>query len=425
MADPTGRETFAEGDDLDVRLAIAFTTAGDTLPMSERAATNPEAIHGLVRRRARRRIGAAVLAAAMAAAAVTAVTFVAVDRRSSTARIPVAAVGPAHVAEGAAHTNTLRHLPAAPTTVIDLPGAGPDVWALGNAGGQIWLARGERNKTGEGHLPTTIIGIDAQTGVVDRRGSIDGEALSATEFDGFAWVLSRDRVVTGPTDPTYRLKRVDAKTGAKLASFPLPADAVIAGPIAAGAGHIWIPTKTGVLGVDPATGKVVATTALDVTDAAQRGVAVLGANVWATDGAKLWRLDATGVRDAKPLAAPAGLTYTGLHATKAALWAVATADDLAVPADLVNISTDGSTATRTATTPATVHAAWTINGDEADVWLSAAQASGSETLLTVVSPSRIVSTLVDSERAAVADVSGNALFAAAPPTLLQVVIAAP
>jgi hypothetical protein len=136
--------------------------------------------------------------------------------------------------------------------------------------------------------PSAIIRFDSASGHVADRVDLQGEIEALSEGEGARFAQTRDKTVTGPLDPQFRVKRITPDDN--HVSNPIPPPNQPAGPLVAGGGAVWVPVTDGVLRFDPASGAFAGKTALAASD--RRGVALLGKGAaYVTDGTTVRRLD--------------------------------------------------------------------------------------------------------------------------------------
>jgi hypothetical protein len=137
--------------------------------------------------------------------------------------------------------------------------------------------------------PSAIIRFDGGTGHIVDRVDLQGEIEALSEGEGARFAQTRDKTVTGPLDPQFRVKRIAANDN--YVSNPIPPPNQPAGPLVAGGGAVWVPVTDGVLRFDPASGAFAGKVPLQTTTD-RRGVALLGKGAaYVTDGTTLVRLD--------------------------------------------------------------------------------------------------------------------------------------
>ena len=137
--------------------------------------------------------------------------------------------------------------------------------------------------------PSAIVRFTAGTGQVTDRVDLQGEIQALSDGEGARFAQTRDKTVTGPQDPEFRVKRITADD--QHVSNPIPPPNHPAGPIVAGGGAVWVPVTDGVLRFDPATGAYEGKVPLP-TVTFRRGIALLGKGAaYVTDGGTIRRLD--------------------------------------------------------------------------------------------------------------------------------------
>ncbi len=137
--------------------------------------------------------------------------------------------------------------------------------------------------------PSAIVRFTAGTGRVTDRVDLQGEIEALSDGEGARFAQTRDKTVTGPQDPEFRVKRITADD--QHVSNPIPPPNQPAGPIVAGGGAVWVPVTDGVLRFDPATGVYEGKVRMP-TVTVRRGVALLGKGAtYVTDGVTIRRLD--------------------------------------------------------------------------------------------------------------------------------------
>jgi len=153
--------------------------------------------------------------------------------------------------------------------------------------GGLALAAYDRSGSSYTFPPSHIVRVDADGDIIDRV-DLQGELLSLADGEGARWALTRDKTVLGPEDPEFRVKRI-GPDGSVLSNAVPPGEQP-AGPIVAGGGGVWVPTRTAVLRYDVTTGAVAAVIPMTtVTD--RRSIVSTGKAAYATDGSGLVRLD--------------------------------------------------------------------------------------------------------------------------------------
>ena len=136
--------------------------------------------------------------------------------------------------------------------------------------------------------PSAIVRFDGATGRVADRVDLQGEVEALSDGEG-TLAQTRDKTVTGPQDPEFRVKRITADDN--HVSNPIPPPNHPAGPLVAAGGAVWVPVTDGVLRFDAVTGAYAGKVALPTTTD-RRGVALLGkGSAYVTDGTTLRRLD--------------------------------------------------------------------------------------------------------------------------------------
>jgi hypothetical protein len=157
------------------------------------------------------------------------------------------------------------------------------------SGDTVAVAAYDRTDTGFTVPPSRIVRVSSSDGGVLDRVDLEGEIVALADGEGARWALTRDRVVKGPADPRFRVKRV-AGDGT-LVSNPVPAGEEPSGTIAAGGGAVWVPVRDGVLRFDLVTGAF--GSKIPLPPAERRAIAVGGKAAYVSDGTAVLRLDPT------------------------------------------------------------------------------------------------------------------------------------
>jgi hypothetical protein len=273
-------------DDLDGRLRGAFRELAE--PMTTNGVYERVAVRH-ARRRGARRVRAAG-AGALATLAVVSVAFlVGRDDSPSTVATDGGASG-VRVIQGPALDRDVATSGRAVElrTVTLQPDQGYVRSPLLATGATIALAAYDRVGRSYAFPPSHVIRVRQPGGGVVDRLDLQGEVLALADGEGARWALTRDRVVTGPDDPEFRIKRIGPD--GTVVSNAVPPGAVPAGDLVAAGGGVWLPVEDGVLRFDPVTGAFAARVPLDEATE-RRGIANLGKFVGVTDGTAVRRLD--------------------------------------------------------------------------------------------------------------------------------------
>jgi hypothetical protein len=179
---------------------------------------------------------------------------------------------------------TVRPLPLSPSTAESYV-RGP----LTAAGDLVTATAYHPDGAGFTYPPSAIVRFDGATGRVTDRVDLQGEVEALSDGEGARFAQTRDKTVTGPQDPEFRVKRITADDN--HVSNPIPPPNHPAGTLVAGGGAVWVPVTDGVLRFDAVSGAYAGKVALP-TATDRRGVALLGKGfAYVTDGTTLRRLD--------------------------------------------------------------------------------------------------------------------------------------
>jgi hypothetical protein len=269
-------------DELDQQLRAALHAGAihsSTVGVLERVASKRDR-----RRRARRTRSA--LAAVALAIAVGGGVLIAVLDRGPTARVSTAN-RPRVVEHPSPALDAGRALVPEPLVVTPDEGfVRPPVLPAGDT---IAVAAYDRTVTGFTFPPSRIVRVAVPSGHVRDRVDLEGEILALTNGEGARWALTRDKVVNGPQDPRFRVKRIGPD--GQIASNPVPPAEEPTGVIVAGGGGVWVPVRDGVLRFDISSGAFVTKVPLAAAD--RHAIASAGKGTYVSDGASVLRLDPT------------------------------------------------------------------------------------------------------------------------------------
>jgi hypothetical protein len=186
--------------------------------------------------------------------------------------------------------------------------------------GVVWAAGYDRAGATYTFPPSRVVAFDPASGAVATRIDLRGETQSLTEGEGARWAVTRDKEVT---DAEFRVKRIELDGAGEPVTMPIPLEEVPAGPVAAGAGGVWVPVRDGVLRFDADSGEFAGKVELG-GDQERRGVAIIDGGAWVTTGTTLQRLDTEGVVKSR-LDTFARSPLTDVVLSDDAVWALASA----------------------------------------------------------------------------------------------------
>jgi hypothetical protein len=238
------------------------------------------------RRQVVRRIEGGVLAAALIAAVAVVSTNVLDDEHRQIAVSPTPSDAPVvRVADGLTLTGFDKR--AEVERVRIEPDVGYVTGPLLVADDLITFAAYDRVGDSYDFPPSRIVRVQPDGAVVDQV-ELEGEVLALAVGEGARWALTRDKVVMGPKDPEFRVKRIGPDNTEVTNAVP-PGEQPL-GEIVADGGGVWVPVRDGVLRFDAVTGAYAAKVPLTtVTD--RRGIAAGAKAVTVTDGLTQVRLD--------------------------------------------------------------------------------------------------------------------------------------
>jgi hypothetical protein len=269
-------------DELDERLRAALHAGAiqpSTVGVLDRVESKRE-------RRRRARHTRAALAAVVVAIAVGGGVLVAVRDRGPTAHVSTAN-RPRVVEHPTPALDAGR--PLVPEPLVVTPDEGFVRGPVLPAGDTIAVAAYDRTDTGFTFPPSRIVRVAVPSGHVRDRVDLEGEILALSNGEGARWALTRDKVVNGPLDPRFRVKRI-ASDG-QVVSNPVPPAEEPTGAIVAGGGGVWVPVRDGVLRFDLTSGAFV--TKVPLSSADPHAIAFAGKGTYVSDGASVLRLDPT------------------------------------------------------------------------------------------------------------------------------------
>jgi len=183
------------------------------------------------------------------------------------------------------------------------------------SGDTVAFAAYDRTSTGFTFPPSRVVRVAVSSGRVTDRVDLEGEIVALADGEGARWALTRDKVVTGPDDPRFRVKRIGPR--GQIDSNPVPPAEAPLGAIVAGGGGVWVPVRDGVLRFDLTTGAFAAKVPLEPAD--QHFIAVAGKGTYVSAGASVLRLDPasdTALAETSPVATTA--TVMGLASSPTA-----------------------------------------------------------------------------------------------------------
>ncbi|MHB1139980.1 MAG: hypothetical protein ACYC2O_13575 [Microthrixaceae bacterium] len=103
---------------------------------------------------------------------------------------------------------------------LEVPGDGATVSVIGNSGGDVWIARADPLDA-SAPVPSSVTRL-APDGTLGPTTELHGVPLLATAAADRVWIVTEDRVVTRTDPARFRLKEVEARTGAVRSSRALP-----------------------------------------------------------------------------------------------------------------------------------------------------------------------------------------------------------
>jgi len=237
---------------------------------------------------------------------------------TTTARSVPAATGPkVRIFDGQpAFDRTLAAHPGTASTPVRVPGDAEPSGIAGYAGSTYWV----ETTSAATPLAGMVVPLDGSSAPL----RLDGSPLSFAAGEGARWVM--ERLFQNGAD--YRLARFAEDRPTATSVEPVPVDGQSAGAIAAGAGAVWIPLRTGVARMDPRTGHLAHLVPLPFDES--RSLVISGAQIIVSDHNGVRTIDpATNVASPLHVLVPAGKGWVyGLALVAGRVWAaIGNSDD--------------------------------------------------------------------------------------------------